>query len=214
MHRDRSMGTFLRWMVLVAAVSFVVVAPRAVSAQFVESGIRLGTGATQFTGDGVRDMESRASWLAGGSMSVMPLGFVGVGLDLLYLPKGATGRVGSQSLDATLHTLHIPVYARVQLPLPIVKPEVQLGGYFDWHMSRRIEGGSWSVEANDLFRSTDVGLMAGVGLTLDLVLVKPSLFFRGTWGARTLLEPIEVGGARIEGDVRHRAFFAIAGLDF
>jgi hypothetical protein len=185
-------------------------------AQMLTKGLRFGVGTTRLGGGDVESFDTRSTWAAGGGITVRGIPLVHLRVDLLYTRKGGQARVGSDAIHATLDTLHLPVFAAIGIgALPVIRPEIHLGGYWDLHVGRRLEvplaGG---LDGSDVFRRGDQGLLAGGGLSLNLGLIRASVSARWTWGMGSLIQPIEVGAVTVERNARHRGFMVVAGIDF
>lgn len=211
------LGNLLPRSLVGATLAVLLLSATPAAAVEVLVGPRVGTVLANLHGDDISDTSPRAGLAAGGAMTVLPIGLLGLSAEALYVQKGATGRFINSDVELTLHTLELPIFARVRLPLlPIVKPEVLAGGYVGFLLGASVDPASpASSLIEDSFRSTDLGWLVGLGLALDLKVIQPNASIRFAQSASTIVSELDFGGfGTVEPDVRNRTLTFMLGVDF
>jgi hypothetical protein len=114
-----------RWSLGLCAL--MLAAPPALFAQG-EAGIKGGVSFGNISNKGLLpgNLSTRTGFAAG-LYAQYHVGFLGVGMDLLYSQRGATSDSSFASSQTRLDYVDVPIYAKVFLPAPLIQPFVYAG---------------------------------------------------------------------------------------
>jgi len=143
-----------------------------VFAQDFHFGLQAGANVSSLTGEDV------ATAVGGGSLS-NKIGLVGgvvlqldlsamfaISLEPYYTQKGILTSSGGSETTLDLSYVEVPLMLKYYIPLGPVKPSIQAGGSLSFNtLAQAVQDGD--SDPLDDISSTDVGVIAGVGLDID-----------------------------------------------
>lgn len=125
--------------------------------------------------------------------------------ELLYVQYGSN----FEDTDAkfSVDYIQVPVLAKFGFGAPgvPVQPEVFFGPYAGFKVNSELSNSDISIDADDFFESTDLGVAVGAGVNINRV----SLEFRYTAGLTNV-----VADSDFEDDQKNGAFSLTAGISF
>jgi len=145
-------------------------------AQDFHFGVQAGANVSSLTGDDVE------TYLSGGDLS-NKIGLVGgvilqldlsamfaISLEPYYTQKGILTSSGGNDMTFDLSYVEVPLMLKYYIPLGPVKPSIQAGGSLAFNtLAQAVQDGDSNPV--DEISSTDVGVIAGVGLEIDKFLI-------------------------------------------
>lgn len=150
------------------SLSFLLVAGLAglARAQSVQVGLKAGANLATISGDDANSNNKYKVGLNAGvalQFGLAPKNFIALQPELLYSMKGARTENGAAESTSTLHYLDIPVLLRINADGPFFELGPQVG--FLLAVKNELKSGSASVSSTskDLYRTVDLGAVAGIG---------------------------------------------------
>jgi hypothetical protein len=137
-------------------------------------GVKLGVNLANATGDDAPDDASMKPGLVGGGFITYSFSdLFAVQPELLFSMKGAKSDIGSTEYKSTLSYIEIPVLFKVQLAGGgNFKPNFYAGPAVGFLMSAKTsadpEPTGWDDDIKDDMKSTDIGLIGGIGADLGM----------------------------------------------
>ncbi len=176
----------------------------------INKGLRGGLNFANVSVDPDQDFElkSRTGLAVGGYLEVDPVGPLGVQADVLFSQKGAKLSLGSEEATAKITYLEIPVVAKLSIPLaPTMTYNVHAGPAFCFKLSEGFDPEDFADD-EDSFKSSDLGLVVGLGLTVNALISQVQIDARYTIG----LSDINVEGSGFE--AKNKALTILVGVGF
>ncbi len=167
-------------------------------------GIKGGVNYSTF--NNTNDAEYKAGVLAGVYSRIsVPATPMVIQPEILYAQYGSNfeGTDAKFSVDY----IQVPVLAKFGFGAPgvPVQPEVFFGPYAGFKVNSELSNSDISVDADDFFETTDLGVAVGAGVNINRI----SLEFRYTAGLRNV-----VANSDFEDDQKNGAFSLTAGISF
>lgn len=128
-------------------------------------------------------------------------GLVGVMGEVLYVRKGSTQTIGTETFDTDLYFIEIPVLVRVNVGTQSINKWVIYGiagPAFDIKLKGKVN----NIDLSDNYNGLNVDVVAGVGVELFRFLIEG----RGNWGVRNVFK----SGLGL--DTKDRSFALLFGI--
>jgi hypothetical protein len=157
--------------------AFIFVGSTAQAQVLPKFGVKAGLNYSTF--NNADNVEHKAGFLGGVYAKInIPATPMAIQPEILYAQYGANDENSDASFSVDY--IQVPVLAKFGFGAPgvPVKPEVFFGPYAGLNVNSELEGGAGSVNADDLFESTDFGVVVGAGVQVT----KLSFEFRYTAG--------------------------------
>ena len=186
-------------------LGFFLLAGANVNAQVLPKfGVKGGVNYSTF--NNTNNTEYKAGVLAGVFANIsIPATPMAVQPEILYAQYGSN----FEDTDAkfSVDYIQVPVLAKFAFgpPKSPVVPEVFFGPYAGFKVNSELQGQNVSVESDDFFESTDLGVAVGAGVNISRI----NLEFRYTAGLTNV-----VANPDFEDDQKNGAFSLTAGIRF
>jgi hypothetical protein len=168
-------------------------------------GIKAGYHSANVSLDPDSDTGSRSAIAFGGFLELDLLGPIDIQGEVLYSPKGAKDKSGSET-TVKVNYLEIPVLVKFQMPLaPTVSWNSFIGPYFGFKINESTDPDMGNNE--DLFKSSDLGGVIGLGLKFNALISFVTVDARYSLGFSDIAD----GG---ETKIKNRVFAIYLGLGF
>lgn len=196
-----------RWLVTTSVLAACLVGAEPATAQGRGAGLKAGVLLSTLTfEDTDPNLERRASSV-GGAFVILPLtGRFALQPEFLYARKGASLEDGARTQDVELDYLEVPVLVRLRLPGGTYATAGPGVGIRARARSRTTFGGETAeIDLKDEIEPWDIGLSAGIGLTMRRRVVVEARYTHG-------LRNIDRGGGEDGVRVKTRALALTAGF--
>ena len=148
----------------------------------------------------------------GGFFFSLGLGPLAIQPEVLYVRMGAKTEAEGLALEYRLDYIQVPVLFKMSvIPAGPVRPIIYAGGYGSFMLNAKgvmtFEGTTEEADLGDMFKSSDFGLVGGVGLEFKLPGIMISVEGRYNYGLANIAE-----GEGGEG--KNRSIMALVGIGF
>ncbi len=174
----------------------------------INKGLKAGLNSANVSVDPDQNFElgSRTGLAFGGYLEIDPLGPLGVQADVLFSQKGTKLSQGSQESTVKITYIEIPVVAKLSIPLaPTMTYNVHAGPALGFKLSEGFDPDQDNGD-EDSFKSSDLGLVVGLGLTVNALVSHVQIDARYTLG----LSDINVEGSDFE--AKNRSLTLLVGI--
>jgi hypothetical protein len=152
-----------RWSLALSAL--ILAAPSALLAQG-EAGLKGGVSFGNISNKGLLpgNLSTRTGFAAG-LYAGYHVGFLGVGLDVLYAQRGASSDSSFATSQTKLDYIDVPVYLKLFVPAPLIQPFIYAGPQASFEVRCRTANGAACPDAASSGRAkTDYAAVVGAGL--------------------------------------------------
>ena len=164
----------------------VLMLASAANAQLGMKGIKVGLNMANFGGD-VEDTDMKMGLVAGGFITYN-LGVIELQPEVLFSMQGCKYDFGDETYSLKFNYLEIPVLVKYNFTMPgTIKPNVFAGPAFGFLLSAKDE----DVDIKDYYKSMDMGLAFGAGITTNLQAYKLLFDVRYTMGLMNIYDEEE-----------------------
>lgn len=151
------------------ALALALAAPAQAQTGF---GIKGGMTIAKLTGDNTDALKSRTGFMVGGYAAI-PIGEgTAIQPELNYAQKGAKFETENGDVNEKFDYIEIPVLFKYTVAGEGARPYFLVGPYLGFNTSAKIESGGQSVDVGDEIKSTDFGLVFGIGVELQKFLIE------------------------------------------
>lgn len=174
----------------------------------INKGLKAGLNSANVSVDPDQGFElgSRTGLAFGGYLEIDPLGPLGVQADVLFSQKGTKLSQGSEESTVKITYIEIPVVAKLSIPLaPTMTYNVHAGPALGFKLSEGFDPDQDNGD-EDSFKSSDLGLVVGLGLTVNALISQVQIDARYTLG----LSDINVEGSDFE--AKNRSLTLLVGI--
>ncbi len=178
-------------------------------------GIKGGLGFANLYGDDIHNGGSSKAAICGGVfVNFSLLGLIEIQPELLYTQKRIdydqnpfTGADMEEPYHVKLNYIEIPILGKVMMLVPgVVKPNLFAGPYFAYNLTAKGNFDTQDAQDLEFIKSTDFGMVVGLGVDVNLLVAKVTLDGRYTRGLTSIHEDGD--------DIKNSAFSAMLGLSF
>lgn len=169
---------------------------------FIKKGLKGGLNFASLSSDMEADYRSKTGMVFGGYLKIN-LVILALQAELLYSPKGATVDVDGSESEVKVNYFELPLLLKYKGSIaPLVSYNLHAGPAFAFKISEEMS----PKTDNDIFKSSDVGIVFGVGLNISALISEVNIDARYTMGINNVYDG--------EGDteIKNKVFSVLLGI--